>query len=289
MLRKLLLTLVGASLTIPASPSLAAQEIRFKPVTPWHVDWTKTSCTLIRGFGDKDDPQVLQFEQFSQGQAFQLLVTAKALRSTVQDDRPTLTYTNSDNSVQFGQKLPRALMGLNAKRVPTLFVPQSDLFGDAAGNARTVEAAITQIRVKAPGTGRTIIFETGPLDKPFDAMRACTDNLVKTWGLDPDKMRQLTREPVPLTRPATWLRSSDYPRRPLISGEQALVTFRLLVDGNGNPTDCLVQRSYSNDEAFDRLTCKKILERARFDPALDAEGKPTNAYYVDTVIWVIGA
>jgi hypothetical protein len=79
----------AALLAVPSNAS-AENVIRLAPVTPWHVDWTKTSCTLARGFGEKGDPQVLQFEQFSQGQSFQLVIAAKSLRGLQQSDRPTI-------------------------------------------------------------------------------------------------------------------------------------------------------------------------------------------------------
>jgi hypothetical protein len=283
MLRRLSLALIIAGSMI-ANPALAIGETRLKPVTPWHVDWTKTSCTLARGFGDKDDPQLIFFEQFSQAQGFQLLLVAKALRGIEQSDRPMLSYTVGDSGVGYGEKLPRALLGRNSKRVPTLFVPQSDLFGDVPGDARTIEGSITQVRVQA--RGRTIVFETGPLDKPFDAMRTCTDHLIKQWGLDPEKMRRLSRWSVPKSAPGMWVRSSDYPIGSLYAGEQALIAFRLLIDDTGMPTDCLIQRSYA-DEVFNRVTCQKIMQRARFDPALDEEGKPVASYFASSVSWVI--
>lgn len=286
MLRKLIFALAIMGSAFAASPTFAANEARLKPVSPWHVDWTETSCTLARGFGEKDDPQLLRFEQFTQAQGFQLLLVAKALRGIRQSDKPTLSYTMDDSGAGYGEKLPHALMGLNAKRVPTLFVPKSDLFGDTPGNARVIEGGIRQVRVQA--RGRTIIFETGPLDKPFDAMRTCTDNLVKTWGLDPDKMRRLSRWSVPKSNPQTWLKSADYPKGSLIAGMQALISFRLLIDSTGMPTDCLIQRSYA-DAIFDRVTCEKIMDRARFEPALDEAGKPAPSYFATTVSWVIGA
>jgi len=275
------LTVVVGALT---APTALAADTRLKPVTPWHVDWTKTSCTLARGFGDKKDPQFLQFEQFSQGQRFQLLLVAKALRGIQQSEKPTVVYAVGDSGTGYEEKLPRAMMGNNAKRVPTLFVPSSDLLGDTVGDARKIEATITQVRVKA--RARTIIFETGPLDKPFDAMRTCTDNLVESWGLDPDKMRKLSRWSLPKSRPETWLKSADYPAGFLHVGAQALIALRLLIDSSGMPTDCLIQRSYS-DAVFDRITCEKIMARARFEPALDENGQPTPSYYVNTVNWII--
>jgi hypothetical protein len=277
---------LAASAALLAFPSIVAAEnaIRLAPVTPWHVDWTKTSCTLARGFGEKENPQVLMFEQFTQGQRFQLLITAKALSATKQEDRPTLIYATGDDETGYRDKQERALLGKNKNGVTTLFVPGSDLYGDTPGNARTIEGSIKRLIVKL--RGRTVAFETGALDKPFDAMRKCTDDLVRTWGLDPEAMKRAARAPIAKTSPGTWLRTGDYPSRALGQGAQSLVSFRLLIDNTGLPTDCLIQRSYG-DEPFNKITCKKILERARFEPALDEKGAPMASYYATSVSWVM--
>ena len=267
-------------------PSIAAAKvIRLAAATPWQVDWTKTSCTLARGFGEKDDLQSLIFEQFTQSQGFQLLITAKALSATNQQDKPTLIYVTNDDDTGYSDRQERAMIGKNKKGVTTLFVPGSDLFGDTPGNARLIESSIKRLVVKL--RGRSVTFETGPLEKPFDAMRKCTDDLVRTWGLDPEAMKRLTRRPTPKTNPGIWLKPNDYPGSALSTGAQSLVSFRLLIDSTGTPTDCLIQRSYGN-EPFNKITCEKIMERARFEPALDAEGKPTASYYGTSVSWVIG-
>lgn len=278
-----LVTVSGIAIGMPATAG--AKVIRLAAATPWQVEWTKTSCTLARGFGEKDDLQSLIFEQFSQGQNFQLLITARALSATNQQDKPTLIYVTGDDDTGYSDKQERALLGKNKKGVTTLFVPGSDLFGDTPGNARLIESSIKRLIVKL--RGRTVAFETGPLEKPFDAMRKCTDDLVRTWGLDPDAMRRLTRWPTAKTSPGTWLKPNDYPGSALSTGAQSLVSFRLLIDSTGTPTDCLIQRSYG-DERFNRITCDKIVERARFEPALDAQGKAVASYYGTSVSWVIG-
>ena len=266
-------------------PSIAAAKnvTRLAPVTPWHVDWTDTSCTLARGFGEKADPDLLRFEQFGQGLQLQMLMTSNALRFLEQSDRPTIVYSVTDTGPEFEQKLPRALLGSLPNKKVTLFIPQSLLFPDDLVNAVAADVQITQIGVT--DRGHVVVFDAGSLEKPFEAMRSCMDDLIKTWGLDPQKLRQLSRWPVPKSPPAKWLRSNDYPDRELELGKQGLVAFRLMVDEAGKPTDCLIQRSYS-DKVFDKITCEKLLARAKFEPALDQVGNPVTAYYAEEVSWV---
>lgn len=277
---------LAASAVLLAVPSTAiAQKVtRLAPITPWHVQWAKTSCTLARGFGEKDDPQVLFFEQFSQDQGFQLLITSKGLRGIVQGAKTTLIYGTGEGEAGYVDKPDYPLIGINKKNVPTLFIAGSNLLGSTVGPVRMVEASVTLLHVKY--RSKTITFETGPLNKPFDAMRKCTDDLVRSWGLDPDKMKRLVSWPIPKTSPGLWLKSANYPSSALGAGKQALISFRLLIDETGMPTDCLIQKSY-NDAAFDKITCAKMLQRARFTPARDEHGQPTNSYYANRAKWII--
>jgi TonB family protein len=96
----------------------------------------------------------------------------------------------------------------------------------------------------------------------------------------------LTVRPRPLGGMETWMRSSDYPQGMLKGGKQGMVSFRLSIDANGTPTACEVQRSY-NDKQFDDVTCAVLMRRARFSPALDANGQAAPSYYLNTVRWVI--
>lgn len=66
------------------------------------------------------------------------------------------------------------------------------------------ERAVTRIYV-AKIRGRELVLKTGPLDKAFAAWRQCTDQLVRSWGLDPV---QQAHRPAPAgaqSDPGTWL------------------------------------------------------------------------------------
>ena len=112
------------------------------------------------------------------------------------------------------------------------------------------------------------------------------DDLVRTWGLDPTVQASLSRRATPLRSPGEWLRSADYPGPMMFKGNQALVQFRLEVDELGAVTNCHIQ-GHTKPEGFADLTCKLIIKRAKFQPALDAAGKPAKSYYVNRVHWLI--
>jgi outer membrane biosynthesis protein TonB len=68
----------------------------------------------------------------------------------------------------------------------------------------------------------------------------------------------------------------------LNAGQGAIVNFRLLVDAAGSVTGCFIQQTTRLKE-FDDAVCKSISRRAKFDPALDKDGKPILSYYNNTV------
>jgi protein TonB len=67
----------------------------------------------------------------------------------------------------------------------------------------------------------------------------------------------------------------------LRQGRQGMVEFRLVVDEQGQVANCHVD--LDTPGPFGEATCNAISRRARFKPALDAEGRPMRALYVCSV------
>lgn len=132
----------------------------------------------------------------------------------------------------------------------------------------------------------TVVLQTQSLARAMDEMRKCHDRMIAGWGFDPLVQARLSRPLVPLGNPGKWVQPKDYPSRGLRLRRSSLVAFRLNVDSGGRPTACFVARSYNHDD-FANLTCSLLMKRASFEPALDAEGKPTPSYFVSSVSWWI--
>ena len=282
--------LIAAALFSPVNAKPKA--VRLEPVTDWYMEWDEDSCVLSRGFGDSKDMSVLRFERFSPGDQFQLLITSSSLRNLRQQDRPVIQFGSADAPV----KLNRALVGKSEDGRATLFISGISLHGEIDEKIALTslspitpeqEASIDKISVHA--RRKLVVFETASLGKPFEAMRDCTKDLIKLWGLDWDQQSSLLRRLRPLTSPTAWLHGNDYPKDELMRGGQAIVNFRLTVDAQGIPTACSIQRSYSRENGkFDKYTCNLLLQRARFEPAIDEGGRPVPSFYSNTVTWIVG-
>jgi TonB family protein len=268
------------------SPAVAAVSVKMlSPVTPWNVEWTPTTCTLQRGFADPQLPDMLTIERFGPTDSFQLTLGSRELASYHQGQRLWLHYKPGERSPAFG-----AMPGKSKSGKPLLLITTTSLDPAFTQTERSDdnqlsvkperEAEINQIA--AEFGSRMVVFNTGSLGKAFAALRACTDDLVKSWGLDPAQQGRLSTRLKPRSSPGSWITDSDYPVTMRTRGKQAVVNFRLTVDETGRPTACEIQRSY-NDKAFDDVTCQAIMRRSRFDPARDEHGKPIASYYLNTV------
>lgn len=286
---KCAIVLAMVAISLGAKEAAFARETKtLEPATPWNVDWSQEVCALRRGFKNGQALDVFTIERFAPTAEFQFLVISKDVESYTEGNKVTLSFgNNSPNTiVPMVAKTQDRRHSLITGSVGLVGLPETMKHDDEPWPevSPATEAAVTFATLKVPG--RDLVFHTGPMDKPFAALRACTADLVKSWGLDPAQQASLTRKPTPLTKPAGWLTSGDYPKAMAVAGKQAQVSFRLMVDASGKPSSCVVQRSY-NDPKFDTTTCDALMRRARFLPALDKDAKPVASYYINLARWVM--
>lgn len=153
----------------------------------------------------------------------------------------------------------------------------------AAEKARA--SAITSFEMGS-GIDRPFVLQTGNLDKPWAALDACLDDLVGTWGFDPALQSALASPPLPQSNPGTWITPSDYPTDMLRKDVSGAVRIRLDVAVDGKPSGCTVQGSYS-DPAFQTVSCKALMRKARFKPARDVGGQAAASYWATSVVFSI--
>ena len=132
---------------------------------------------------------------------------------------------------------------------------------------------------------KTVVLETGPMAKAFDTLRQCTDNLVKQWGLDPAIQAGLTRKATARNIPE-WARQiqASFPSELLIQNKEARVNVLVVIDERGMPANCDTWQAFDNTD-FKVRACGIILRNARFDPALDKDGRPTRSYFTTVIVY----
>lgn len=277
-------------------PSAMAKPLILEPTSAWQINYDDDGCRLARTFGTGKDQVILMLDRYQPDTASIISVIGKPFA----DGDPVRTPV----TVTFGPDLPpgtprESLVGTIGKdKLPILMMGYQDLINrevkqqaqhllptpDQQKAIIEQEKAITELTIRAKG--RTVVLHIRSLGAPMQALRTCTTDLVKHWGLDPAEQAGRTRLPTPTVPPRLWLRTNDYPERAVSKMASAIIDFRLMVDSVGMPTDCHIQRMTKGDD-FPTATCKLLMERARFIPALGADGKPIASYYASSVRWVM--
>jgi hypothetical protein len=285
-----------------SAAALAKKEpMRLKPSSKWVANYEEEGCFLVRQFGEGKDKSVVIFSRFAPGDTFKLTLGGGPFKGADNADSANVKFGPNEQQQELyyymgtttNEKLPAlvvkhpvSLGGMSDQQKAALKKKQSleGLPEIAMDDAR--RAAITYIEVGKP-LGQSVILETGPMAKPMAALSQCIDNLVASWGIDVEKHKTALSAVKPTSNPGRWVLENDYPKDMLIEGQPAIVEFRLNVDGQGNATACHIQATTRLKE-FDDAVCKALMKRAKFAPAIDAEGQPLASYYKNTVRFEIG-
>ena len=277
----------------------AKEPLRLKPSSPWNIHYAEDSCRMGRSFGEGDQKVVMLADRYQPGDMLRMSFVGKPAYSRVDQGEVDIRF-GPDESVQKIAFFPASTSD-NTPSVLTRGSLRIAAWSDAeiAAQAAAVEsgkydlrlsditpereAAVTFVEVGRP-VRYPFILETGSLGPPLAALRKCTDELLDHWGIDVAKHASLSRRVTPKGNPGKWMTSSDYPIEMALHGKRAIVQFRLVIDDAGVPTSCHIQQS-TRPKAFDDAVCAAIMRNARFEPALDAEGKPLASYWLNTVIF----
>lgn len=123
-------------------------------------------------------------------------------------------------------------------------------------------------------------FPLGPIT-PFQV-----DPILPVVQPTPDKMGFAPRSVHPRNNPGSWATTNDYPSSSLRLGEQGTVRFELAIAADGRVSDCRILASSGSSE-LDMATCKRVTQRARFEPATDTTGARVSGSYTGSIRWVI--
>lgn len=290
-MRRSVLALAALSTALAAPAS--AEVVEIAPSSPWNVDFAPEKCRLARLFGEGENRHLVFFEQYWPSATFGLTVAGPSFRRFGGRLRTDLSFTAAQEPMRtepfkgtigaYGDGLVYSTVSLTeagededgGRDVLVKSLPGLDLAAAAASE-------FVSLRQR----GREIRLLTGPLDEAFAVLNQCALDLIGEWGLDIEKHRNAQRLPR-WTNPDAVVRKivANYPRGALNDGEQGIMRMRVLVSETGTVEDCIIIRATTTDR-LESPACKAMLE-ARFEPALDAEGKPMRSYFAESVIYKI--
>ncbi len=127
--------------------------------------------------------------------------------------------------------------------------------------------------------GARLRFETGALDDALTMLDSCAQALPAGWGLDVAQLRNLASGPQWLNRAKVHrsIANSFAEHWWFHAQADGIAHLRVIVNEVGQPEDCTVV--YATADMRPNARACRIMQRARFQPALDATGKPVRAWY----------
>ncbi len=86
---------------------------------------------------------------------------------------------------------------------------------------------------------------------------------------------------------AEWFKAADYPEAALYHERQGTVYVEFVIRADGTAADCSVAKS-SGHADLDRHACRVLQNRARFQPATDADGNAIPARGKTRFVYALG-
>lgn len=285
------IAIAGLSFTVAAEAQDKPVQV-FTPVGPWAMEYADDSCRLARNFTNGQDEATLALERYGPDDEFTIGIAGDSIRAFRTAKETTVSFkpggaqgqsrslfrtTLADGRTAFlipdaTLKQPRDVSELSPEEINRL--DAQPIVGEEEIKLAETVTAITIYE----GLLKAVELQSGSLAEPLKAMHACTDDLLKHWGLDPEVQRHLTRR-VTLADSRDFFRSN--PLRPLMLPNSVLRA-RLVVDANGRATQCRIIGAGGSQELVDEA-CQAFATDSWFAPAQDAEGNPVESYYTMTL------
>ena len=261
--------LIGLALamTTAAAPEPRPDAARTAPrrQAAWQVDWGDQYCTLVR-LPDRNTPFVVSIRALPGGHDATLILVESG-RGRLPSGISAVSVDPAQRSFQVrvvAERRPGGRRALVLHDLPNHFL-------DTLSGAHALQLS---------GGGR--VRRRIDLRQAGTAVRQCISDALREWDIDEAALSALREWPVSTNM--MGLRHTDYPEESLRRRSQGRVVVRIDVSPEGRITACLPIAS-SGDRALDSTTCRIILERARFTPAIGADGRPVAARIAATVTW----
>lgn len=251
------------------APAHAAEPARVAvPVNSWNVDYGTRRCSLGRRLGGEESPVLI-------------------LTSNMGRDEPELILLRGGEQAlpDLPDRIDVVLSPSNERETVRVYGRGDD--ADAVSLSGLREgyfdrfAAARNVRFEA-GDRVIVDLPIPSADEAVAALRACNDDLLRSWGIDPAVQASWQRPP---RHVSGSISNDDYPAAARRARHTGTVVVRYAVGTDGKVNDCVLLVS-SSSRHLDSATCY-LVRRWRFEPAIDAEGRPVSALRVQTVTWTL--
>lgn len=266
-------TIAAAVLLAQALPApTAPADAPLQPTGKWTVEYADEACVLARDYGDGPARKTLGFKPWPLGDALEIVtVSSGATNARARSLKATLLLQPSGQAID--STLSRYELRDKNKVVTTLRTEQDGAAAVQRSSALTIVSA----------DGARTSFAVPGMKNAAVALRACQDDLLKQWGVDPAE-RDKAPLPTPLTPMAGWFTANDYPSEARSARDQGTTMMIWAIQPDGKVADCRVIRS-SGSKSLDLASCATVTKRGRYAPPLGYDGKPTTVHAMRYVNW----
>ena len=266
-----LVSAVALGVTL-SGPAEAAAPTPLSPAGAWVLDYGETQCVASRQYGTDKNPLTFAIRPAPNGANYELLVGRQRYAPRFAEEL--------DGSVDFGRGPIKAWLLHYGDSKKNISVHQFRI--SAADMAQAAAAHSVTLR-SGDGTSASIALTNMP--ELLKGMEDCTADLRHYWNMDEPENHNVAVEVKGDVRGI--FRPTDYPADAMKLRQEGKVQFLLLIDEQGKVAGCNVVQA-SGIPALDGMGCQVIMERAKFQPALDTRGKPIrSAYVTPPVAWRI--
>lgn len=295
--RSLAAALVFTAIAIAgaAMPAMGRESgpVELHPIVPWHLNVGTERCLLSRAFGRKDKPTILQIRRFTPFDTMSLQISVFSRQYPIDDATPRVRLNPDKTYKQIDMPLFVHLGdGLKGVMFNLFELPLSRGKDAAAATRRdkripVAERDAREKAIKSLYVGKMfnhdLVLDLPNFHLAMQALRDCADTLPNNWGIDTQANSHLSRRVKPKNL-QSWVEKVEqaYPSTAIRENQQAEIFLRLMVSPEGLPTDCVAQMEVGIHD-FASTACAILMKNARFEPALNANGKPVKSFFTQSI------
>lgn len=266
-------TIVLGALLVTSAPETPAAPLA--PTTPWTVEYADNLCVLSRDYVTDKGKITFGVRPWPMGDSVEIVLLQPASYGVgIQNGKATITLMPS--IVAIPATYSSYVTTKSKMRIATVDIPSTAL--GQLGSSTGIEIAIAG---KPP-----VSLTLGKMKGALGALSMCTDDLLRSWHLDPSEQLRIATPAQPIQSVNDWIGTDDYPPDALLRESQGAVTITWTIDTEGRITNCGVAAT-SGDPALDSAACATITKRGRYKPAIDKDGKPIAVHSTRRVVWLL--
>ncbi len=246
----------------------AATPDALPPAGKWIVEYNEGDCTMSRSFGTAAALVTFAFQPSPTGSLGEVLLLLPANgRKGVRRGEGSVVLRPS--GARFEARFAVGPIG-EGRRGGRFAAGQE--FWDALPAATSLSMEL--------GGEPPFAIALGSMNKPLAAARACSDDLLRSWGAEPGAVARLKAG----RSPARYFSSGAYPDEAIRARAQGRTVALITVDRGGKPSACRTVRS-AGSATLDKTTCLILMGNARYEPA--AAGEAERRFSVVPVRWAL--